>query len=180
MADQPLSPATDRGLGEPLPHQLPNRTRAHLRPGLLPFISSRCQEVTLCGISNGFPLLFHCLRQITHVLLTRPPLAHSGFSTNTVSLCAPVRLACVKHAASVHPEPGSNSQIFKFESQFGSFFFFLVLPVKLQSLTRAPLFHCSIFKVRSLSLRKAPDQNTTGILDCQIFLKNLLISPIEN
>ena len=31
MAVQPLSPATDRRLGEPLPHQLPNRTRAHLR-----------------------------------------------------------------------------------------------------------------------------------------------------
>ena len=121
MADQPLSPATDRGLGEPLPHQLPNRTRAHLRPGLLPFISSRCQEVTLCGISNGFPLLFHCLRQITHVLLTRPPLAHRRFSTNTVSICEPVRLACVKHAASVHPEPGSNSQILYLRALSSSF-----------------------------------------------------------
>ena len=29
-AVQPLSPATDRRLGEPLPHQLSNRTRAHL------------------------------------------------------------------------------------------------------------------------------------------------------
>src|SRR5690606_28747497 len=40
--------------------------------------------------------------QITHVLLTRSPLIHprKGFS---------VRLACVKHAASVRPEPGSNS-----------------------------------------------------------------------
>jgi hypothetical protein len=33
------------------------------------------------------------------VLLTRPPL----------ELKTPVRLACVKHTASVHPEPGSNS-----------------------------------------------------------------------
>ena len=30
MADRPLSPATDRRLGGPLPHQLPNRTRIHL------------------------------------------------------------------------------------------------------------------------------------------------------
>ena len=30
MAVQPLSPATDRRLGGPLPHQLSNRTRAHL------------------------------------------------------------------------------------------------------------------------------------------------------
>ena len=27
---------------------------------------------------------------------------------------SPVRLECVKHAASVHPEPGSNSLIFVF------------------------------------------------------------------
>ena len=30
VAVQPLSPATDRRLGEPLPHQLANQTRAHL------------------------------------------------------------------------------------------------------------------------------------------------------
>src|SRR5699024_5315532 len=40
--------------------------------------------------------------QVTHVLLTRSPLEYprKGLS---------VRLACVKHAASVRPEPGSNS-----------------------------------------------------------------------
>ena len=31
--------------------------------------------------------------------------------TTKQSLMDPVRLACVKHAASVHPEPGSNSLI---------------------------------------------------------------------
>ena len=38
------------------------------------------------------------------MLLTRSPLIHqqAGFI---------VRLACVKHAASVHPEPGSNSPL---------------------------------------------------------------------
>ncbi|KAA0059499.1 hypothetical protein E6C27_scaffold45462G00010 [Cucumis melo var. makuwa] len=35
----------------------------------------------------------------SYALLTRPPLERP----------LPVRLACVKHAASVHPEPGSNS-----------------------------------------------------------------------
>ena len=160
MADQPLSPATDRGLGEPLPHQLPNRTRAHLRPGLLPFISSRCQEVTLCGISNGFPLLFHCLRQITHVLLTRPPLAHSGFSTNTVSLCAPVRLACVKHAASVHPEPGSNSQIYylrALSSSLSLYVFLVLFRFVSQRLTRARLFLTVQFSRSVLAPFRGPD-----------------------
>ena len=38
------------------------------------------------------------------MLLTRSPL-----SPKTQALLDPVRLACVKHAASVHPEPGSNS-----------------------------------------------------------------------
>ena len=38
------------------------------------------------------------------MLLTRSPL-----SPKTQALSDPVRLACVKHAASVHPEPGSNS-----------------------------------------------------------------------
>ena len=53
-----------------------------------------------CGISSDFSLLFRTRRQIAHALLTRPPL--------TVFLLS-VRLECVMHAASVHPEPGSNS-----------------------------------------------------------------------
>ena len=59
------------------------------------------------GISSSFPELSQSSGQITHVLLTRSPLTFSesklpeGFA----------RLACVKHAASVRPEPGSNSPI---------------------------------------------------------------------
>ena len=59
-----------------------------------------CDQNALCGISVRFHTLFHTHRQIAHALLTRPPL--------TVLLLF-VRLECVKHAASVHPEPGSNS-----------------------------------------------------------------------
>ncbi len=44
----------------------------------------------------------------SYVLLTRLPL-----STSRRKLI--VRLACLRHTASVHPEPGSNSQK-KFES----------------------------------------------------------------
>src|SRR5206468_13100667 len=59
----------------------------------------------VCGISTGFPVLFPTLGQITHVLLTRAPL-YSGS-------CPPflARLACVRHAASVRSEPGSNSPV---------------------------------------------------------------------
>ena len=73
-AVQPLSPATDRRLGEPLPHQLSNRTRAHLSAHkALAYLS--CDNYALCGISTSFPVLFPTERQVAHVLLTRPPLS---------------------------------------------------------------------------------------------------------
>ena len=56
----------------------------------------------LCGISTSFPVLSPIRRQVAHALLTRPPLFHSRRNFT-------VRLECVMHAASVHPEPGSNS-----------------------------------------------------------------------
>ena len=49
------------------------------------------------------------MRQVTHALLTRPPLSHKIFIPEENQIECFVRLACVKHAASVHPEPGSNS-----------------------------------------------------------------------
>ena len=61
-----------------------------------------CEKYILCGISTSFPVLFHSYRQVTHALLTRPPLIRDRSPVT-------VRLECVMHAASVHPEPGSNS-----------------------------------------------------------------------
>ena len=58
----------------------------------------------LCGINLPFGRLFPSMRQVAHVLLTRPPL-------EKLRRTFLARLACVKHAASVHPEPGSNSLI---------------------------------------------------------------------
>ncbi len=115
MAVQPLSPATDRRFGEPLPHQQSNQTRAHLQ-AIKSLAIEGCPPFALCGISSRFRLLSPSRRQITHVLLTRPPL--------TLREQAPlksVRLACVRRAASVRPEPGSNSLIvciiFRFSAQ---------------------------------------------------------------
>ena len=68
-----------------------------------------CVSTILCGINPGFPKLSHCHRQVAHALLTRSPLSLVIFS-RSFCLLNPVRLACVKHAASVRPEPGSNSQ----------------------------------------------------------------------
>ena len=60
------------------------------------------QSGVLFGIRPSFPGLSQSAGQIPPVLLTRSPLEYprKGLS---------VRLACVKHAASVRPEPGSNS-----------------------------------------------------------------------
>ena len=75
MADHPLRSATDLRLGRPLPHQLPNRTRAHLSPDLS-FDPCTISTVVSCGISAAFAALSPCERQIAHALLTRPPLRH--------------------------------------------------------------------------------------------------------
>src|SRR5262249_25415717 len=58
-----------------------------------------------CGISQTFIWLSPTARQVTHVLLTRAPLY---YRTEVRIL---VRLACVRHAASVRSEPGSNSPV---------------------------------------------------------------------
>ena len=51
----------------------------------------------------SFPIVIPLLKEDSYALLTRPPLKF-------LLLKISVRLACVKHTTSVHPEPGSNSQ----------------------------------------------------------------------
>src|SRR3954465_2218529 len=60
------------------------------------------QTVVVSGIRPRFRGLSQSEGQITHVLLTRSPLEYPRRGLSA-------RLACVKHAASVRPEPGSNS-----------------------------------------------------------------------
>jgi hypothetical protein len=82
-----------------------------------PLVSQGCPYDTLCGISVRFQTLSPSKGQIAHALLTRPPLNYvqhpilglprvPGVGHNSV------RLACVRRAASVRPEPGSNSPIY--------------------------------------------------------------------
>ena len=105
----PLRPATDRRLGEPLPHQLANRPRAPLLARLLAFPSQA--YAVLAPVSQSYsplkgrlPTCYSPVRRCTQGLL--PFLA---------------RLACVKRAASVDSEPGSNSRlIFKASPQLPS------------------------------------------------------------
>ena len=57
------------------------------------------------GISGSFPPLSRSSGQVAHVFRTRSPLG----LLRCCHRMDPVRLACVRHAASVRPEPGSNS-----------------------------------------------------------------------
>ncbi len=110
MTGRPLRPANHHSLGGPLPHQLANGTRAH--PGAVackqrpPLIRKTEVSRTPSGISTPFEVLFPTPGQVTHALLTRAPLYSSSCPEFLV------RLACVRHAASVRSEPGSNSPIF--------------------------------------------------------------------
>src|SRR5512145_811615 len=62
------------------------------------------QGLVVSGISHRFRWLSQSEGQIAHVLLTRSPLVYPRRGLTA-------RLACVKHAASVRPEPGSNSPL---------------------------------------------------------------------
>ena len=108
MAVHPLRPATDRRLGGPLPRQQANQTRDHLSAHKA-LVARGCPLATSCGISSRFQLLSPTERQVSHALLTRSPLNLTSIGRSRFPL-SPVRLACVRHAASVRPEPGSNSQ----------------------------------------------------------------------
>ena len=57
------------------------------------------------GISSSFLGLSQTSGQVPHVLLTRSPLGRP----QCCHWLDPARLACIRHAASVRPEPGSNS-----------------------------------------------------------------------
>ena len=98
MADHPLRPAMDRCLGAPLPHQLANPTRVHLKAHKA--FPLRAYAV-LAAVSSGCPPLRGRYPRVTHPCAT----------LHKTEVLLPVRLACVKPAASVRPEPGSNSQV---------------------------------------------------------------------
>ena len=61
----------------------------------------------LRGITRRFHRLSPSTGHVAHALLTLSPVA-----VRVLLLHAAPRLACVKPAASVHPEPGSNSSLY--------------------------------------------------------------------
>src|SRR5690606_35362256 len=103
VAGRPLKPATDRRLGRPLPHQLANPTSAAPTvrgPEESPPFPRRAYAV-LATLSRSYPPLLGTFRCFTHPFATR----------RQTEVRAAVRLACVRHPASVQSEPGSNSSV---------------------------------------------------------------------
>ena len=90
-------------VGRYLTNQLMHRRSIHVH-GLSHFNSSQMLVCYLSGFSIRFQKLSRAHGQVTYVLLTRSPL-----DLVEQALLPLVRLACIRHAASVHPEPGSNS-----------------------------------------------------------------------
>ena len=93
-----LTPGRHRRLGEPLPHQLPNTTKA--RPRAESHLWSQDDAISrhrweLPAVSRGYAQLQGWL-----------PSHYSPLRHSQPKLC--VRLACLIHAANVHSEPGSN------------------------------------------------------------------------
>ena len=136
----------------------------------------------LCGISSRFQLLSPCTRQVTHALLTRPPLSHKIISPEGNQIKCFVRLACVKHAASVHPEPGSNSHVKKLISvklNLANSFIqieseFTVFKGLQFSLKRSDWFsksfkvsHCSVINVLCFALLRQLDYFIKSLFVCQ-------------
>ena len=109
----------------------------------------------LSGISTCFQVVSQSLGQIAHVLLTHPPLA-SNKSPRRDLWIQLARLACIRHAASVRPEPGSNSQ-------FENWALFNLLQIICLRIDFAYLFgsnnvwpaHCeTLFSFQSTNLRQ--------------------------
>ena len=101
----------DRRLGGPLPHQLANPTRVHLIPPEFFTLhhAMLCAYAVLAAVSNCYPPVQG--RLPTRYSPVRRSVKYQIFRRVNDKCFA--RLACVKHAASVHPEPGSNSHVKK-------------------------------------------------------------------
>ena len=82
VAGRPLRPATRHSLGEPLPHQLADRPRAHPEvTACAVFSIPENPPVATCGINLAFAKLSRAPRQIAHVLRTLAPLDFNRIAT---------------------------------------------------------------------------------------------------
>ena len=115
VGDRPLRSPSHRRLGGPSPRRLSNGTHARhpaphgFRPqGMPPRGRTAYHPAFPPAVRLG---VVGCIR-----------VAHPSATLAAPEGTAPVRLACIRPAASVHPEPGSNSSLY-----YCLFFFFFCL-----------------------------------------------------
>ena len=126
---------------------------------LFPMHHAVLAYAVLAAVSSCCPPV----QQVTHALLTRPPLSFSRRKNF-------VRLACVKHAASVYPEPGSNSHV-QFSVQFCANAFLSVCVSYLKDFT--VFIGCSLYYAKNFTrlttfVDPAFLRNLQGWLYCSI------------
>ena len=153
-------------VGRYLTNQLMHRRSIHVH-GQGHFNSSQMLVCYLSGFSIRFQKLSRAHGQVTYVLLTRSPL-----DSEKQAFLPLVRLACIRHAASVHPEPGSNSpfDLALTHDLRLNFIFVIVIPRILFS--QIIDVSCSVFKDRNFYFARpcfssALVYNTTHIPVCQ-------------
>ena len=105
VGDRPLRSPSHRSLGGPSPRQQANGTHARPRPHRC-FIPRRMPSQGTMAYYPAFPPAIRlsgvgCIR-----------VAHPCATLKAPEGAYPVRLACIRPAASVHPEPGSNSSLY--------------------------------------------------------------------
>ena len=145
-------------------------------------IALSCDNAMLCGINVRFQTVSRSVRQIAHVLLTRPPLSYPGFRPKTSSKITPFDL----HVLGVPPafilsqDQTLNyscilkrSRALKSQSITDALFlvlcltFFQLLLLKAISQGFCISFYCSIFKLLSAPSQKALDYCITSDASCQ-------------
>ena len=105
VGDRPLRSPTHQRLGGPSPRQLSNGTHARPRPRLR-FPLPRMPQKGFMAYYPAFPPAIR-LSGVGCIRVTHPSAA-----LITPERAIPARLACIRPAASVHPEPGSNSSLY--------------------------------------------------------------------
>ena len=155
MAVQPLSPATDRRLGGPLPHQLANQTRGHLsainlwhfdhaikmRHAVLAVVSNCCPPLKGRFLTRYSPVR-HC------PLLQLDESSFRRFSFDLHVLSTPPAFVLSQDQTLYKSYLNDHSRLNLYRAICHSFKNFLYLPLPVIDLTRfRQVFSCTSFDV---------------------------------
>ena len=120
--DRALTPPKRHSLGKPLPYQLADTTQAPPKAdcsfGVTTTSGITSSFDELCQTSGQVPTRYYLVRHSEHHFISEKPNRFIYSATDIEKtfgylrrkVVLGVRLACLIHAASVHPELGSNSK----------------------------------------------------------------------